>query len=74
MGSEDGATDYLQDVLDYTPLDPARGYRPTPWITPSIASIDQPLLWACLDKYYSITNNTTLSFCPGSLIAGTIKP
>ena len=74
MGSEDGATEYLQDVLDYTPLDPAGGHRPPPWITPSIALPDQPLLWTCLDKQYSITNNTTLSFCPGSLIAGSVKP
>jgi hypothetical protein len=62
MGSKDGAPDYLQDVLDYTPLDPAGGHRPPSWLTPSIAAIDQPLLWTCLDKQYSITNNTTLSF------------
>jgi len=68
IGFDDGAAEYLQEVLNYTPVNPANGARPAPWIIPSVATPQQALEWNCLDKRYILTHNTSLSFCPGSII------
>ena len=74
MGTDDGATDYLPQLLAATLVDMLRGYRPAPWLTLSTSDANNPLNWQCLDRNYTLTNNESLSFCPGSNIRGEIKP
>jgi hypothetical protein len=74
MGTNDGATDYLLQLLAATPIDTMGGFRLAPWLTPSTSDANNPLNWQCLDRNYKLTNNESLSFCPGSSIRGEIKP
>ncbi len=74
MGLDDGATYYLPQILAATSVDTMAGSRPAPWLTPSLSDPNIPLKWHCLDRNYTLTNNDNLSFCPGSVIRGVIKP
>ncbi len=73
MGEDDGATDYLPSLLYATPTDTMGGFRPAPWLVPSPADPDTPLIWSSLDRNYIPMNSTKHSFCPGSSIRGVIK-
>jgi hypothetical protein len=75
MGTDDdGATEYLPQLLATTLIDTMGGFRPPPWIAPSVAEETNSLTWQCLDRNYSLNPNDSLSLCPGSSIRGAIKP
>jgi hypothetical protein len=74
MGTDDGATEYLPQLLAATPIDTMGGFRPPLWITPSAAEETNSLTWQCLDRNYNLNPNDSLSLCPGSSIRGAIKP
>ena len=75
--SYDGGKDkpgYMDTLLRVTPQDPSDGYRPTPWLTPTITKDGANTTWKVLNSSCTIKDNKTLSFCPGMIVKGEIKP
>jgi len=53
--------------LAYDTMD---GTRPLPWLTPSITRDGDTISWTSSGKTRPVLHITTLSFCPGEVIAG----
>ena len=65
---------YLVTLLAKTPQDPLKGFRQAPWITPSITTAGSIIKWSSLGTKCILKDNTTLSFCPGSIVGGRPLP
>lgn len=69
-----GHAPWLARLIKQSPVDTADGYRPLPWLTPSLVKGDDDLAWTSSGNLRSIKRNTTLSFCPGAVIDGQPQP
>ena len=69
-----GHAPWLSRLLHHTPIDPADGRCPLPWLTPSLTQAEGIVSWTSSGNVHSIRHNTTLSFCPGAIFNGTPQP
>ena len=69
-----GFAPWAQALLDAAPIDDNHGTRGPPWITPTPVPQGEGLQWTSASNTLRITANTTLSFCPGSILEGEVQP
>jgi hypothetical protein len=69
-----GHAPLLARLLQHSPIDTADGFRPLPWLTPSLANEGENVAWVSSGNMRSIKHNGTLSFCPGAIINGQPQP
>ncbi len=69
-----GFAPWVQALIDAAPVDDNQGTRGLPWITPSPTPPGESILWTSASNTLSIAENTTLSFCPGSVLIGEVQP
>ncbi len=69
-----GHASWLARLLQHSPTDTADGFRPLPWLTPSLVIEGESVAWVSSCNMLSIMHNGTLLFCPGAIINGQPQP
>ncbi len=69
-----GFAPWAHALLDAAPVDDNHGTKGLPWSTPSPAPHGESIQWTSASITLKITENTTLSFCPGSILDGEVQP
>jgi len=69
-----GHAPWLSMMLHHTPIDPADGHHPLPWLTPSLTHTEGTISWTALGNVRLKRHNITPSFCQGANINGTPQP
>jgi len=63
-----GQTPWLQALVNRAPKDDNNGTRDLPWLTPTLTPKGKRIRWTSSANALAVTTNTTLLFCPGSIL------
>ena len=69
-----GHAPWLQRLLSTIKEDVSSGIRPLPWIIQSVAGECSTLAWSSYGNTRTLSRNTNLVFCQGSMIDGAAQP
>jgi len=72
--SPHGHAPWLHAVLNKAPEDDDNGTRGLPWLTPSLTPEGKSIRWTSSANILAVSANTSLSFCPGSILNGVVQP
>ena len=69
-----GHAPWLTALLRKAPEDSLEGFRPPPWLLPSLTEGNATTSWKSASNALVVKTNFTLAFRPGSVIDGVVKP
>ena len=68
-----GHAPWLAALLRKAPEDTLEGFRPPPWLFPSLTKGNATTSWKSASNALVVKTNRTLAFCPGSVLDGVVK-
>jgi len=69
-----GHAPWLRRLLTTVKEGVAEGFRPLPWLTPTLVPEGHSLTWTSTGNMRTLPPNKNLSFCPGVIIDGEPQP